>query len=79
MTERNGRYICMHTPLNKQQFFANLSLHSIVRLFPSYMIVIKQVCVTVLCVQGILPLSAIEVRVISQQEPCAPHMFEISG
>ncbi|XP_060794303.1 uncharacterized protein LOC132897030 [Neoarius graeffei] len=29
--------------------------------------------------EGILPLSAIEVRVISQQDPCAPHMFEISG
>ncbi|KAF4078098.1 hypothetical protein AMELA_G00195460 [Ameiurus melas] len=29
--------------------------------------------------EGILPLSAIEVRVISQHDPCAPHMFEISG
>ncbi|KAI4896003.1 hypothetical protein NFI96_025281 [Prochilodus magdalenae] len=29
--------------------------------------------------KGILPLSAIEVRVISQQDSSAPHMFEISG
>ncbi|KAI5095676.1 hypothetical protein C0J45_14106, partial [Silurus meridionalis] len=29
--------------------------------------------------EGILPLSAIEVRVISQHDPHAPHMFEISG
>ncbi|MCI4387332.1 hypothetical protein PGIGA_G00072850 [Pangasianodon gigas] len=29
--------------------------------------------------EGVLPLSAIEVRVISQKDPCAPHMFEISG
>ncbi|XP_036446952.1 uncharacterized protein LOC118822167 [Colossoma macropomum] len=29
--------------------------------------------------EGILPLSAIEVRVISQQGSTAPHMFEISG
>ncbi|KAF5906699.1 rho guanine nucleotide exchange factor 7-like, partial [Clarias magur] len=29
--------------------------------------------------EGMLPLSAIEVRVISQQDLCAPHMFEISG
>lgn len=29
--------------------------------------------------EGILPLSAIEVRLISQQDPSSPHMFEISG
>ncbi|KAG7323591.1 hypothetical protein KOW79_013293 [Hemibagrus wyckioides] len=29
--------------------------------------------------EGILPLSAIEVKVISQQDPCSLHMFEISG
>ncbi|XP_051518104.1 uncharacterized protein LOC127420127 [Myxocyprinus asiaticus] len=29
--------------------------------------------------EGILPLSAIEVRLISQQNPSSPHMFEISG
>ncbi|XP_043079925.1 uncharacterized protein LOC122328345 isoform X1 [Puntigrus tetrazona] len=29
--------------------------------------------------EGILPLSAIEVRLIAQQEPGSPHMFEISG
>ncbi|XP_067302334.1 probable pleckstrin homology domain-containing family N member 1 isoform X1 [Pseudorasbora parva] len=29
--------------------------------------------------EGILPLSAIEVHLISQQEPSSPHMFEISG
>ncbi|KAL7859864.1 hypothetical protein SRHO_G00150110 [Serrasalmus rhombeus] len=29
--------------------------------------------------EGILPLSAIEVRVISQQDSTAPHTFEISG
>ncbi len=36
---------------------------------------------TDICVssQGILPLSAIEVRLISQQDPSSPHMFEISG
>ncbi|KAK3518868.1 hypothetical protein QTP70_014965 [Hemibagrus guttatus] len=31
------------------------------------------------CVQGILPLSAIEVKVISQQDHCTLHMFEIIG
>ncbi|KTG40277.1 hypothetical protein cypCar_00004399 [Cyprinus carpio] len=29
--------------------------------------------------EGMLPLSAIEVRLISQQDPSSPHMFEISG
>ncbi|XP_051515981.1 uncharacterized protein LOC127419006 [Myxocyprinus asiaticus] len=29
--------------------------------------------------EGILPLSAIEVRLISQQDPSSPHMFEIRG
>ncbi|RXN26877.1 rho guanine nucleotide exchange factor 7-like protein [Labeo rohita] len=29
--------------------------------------------------EGILPLSAIEVHLISQQDPSSPHMFEISG
>lgn len=29
--------------------------------------------------EGILPLSAVEVHLISQQDPSSPHMFEISG